>query len=154
MFGHPEWSHMNSVSSSSSPSGVIRPVLMVTCGMDNPQHLVIRGYIARVSCYLHADPKLIPNWCQPWIAKLSSSINAKSRSPQVVQRTHSPNLPALDKTTPPDWLQWKERNTKACSPSPQLKRFQDFALHRPMFTGLFDFAPHPGPNRTLVFGRL
>ena len=41
ILGQPEWSHMNSVSSSSPPSGLMRPVLIVTCGMDKSPYEIL-----------------------------------------------------------------------------------------------------------------
>jgi hypothetical protein len=40
ILGQPGWSQKYSLSSSSCPSGVVRPVLIVTCGMKNPPNSI------------------------------------------------------------------------------------------------------------------
>jgi hypothetical protein len=64
------------------------------------------------------------------------------------------NLPLLDKTTSPNWLQWSNGTENRDGPPLQPKLLQDFAVRRPMFIRLYVFHPSPSPNLSLVFGIL
>ena len=171
MLGQPKWSHMYSVSSSSPPSGVMRPVLIVTCGMNKSPsiYLMLRGQFRplqppRTTQFASgAEPTTTASPAQTGRYTATGSPNKTSirrRSAPTsttnwpMEADSSTNPPSLDKITPPDWLQWRERNRNQTGFVPQPKLHQDFAQRHSINTILFDSVPHPSPNLSVVFGRL